>query len=184
MLIYDPEKRYTAKECLTHPYFKDLYEQEERKKGLLMLSFNGGINDSLSYIRNDDSLFIKKKDTYKKDNNNMIVLPNIKIINYNIAEDSENENSKSNINMNHIDSYVRLPKIGKIKYGKESGNWLNSNEFKNSLRHNLSNHSIDGINNNSLKTQYAKQLRKRIIEVKKHYVSPYSKKNIENNIHV
>ena len=66
----------------------------------------------------------------------------------------------------------------------ESGNWLNSNEFKNSLRHNLSNHSIEGINNNSIKTQYAKKLRKRIIEVKKNYVSPYSKKNIENNIHV
>ena len=48
MLIYDPDKRYTAKECLTHPYFKDLFEAEERKKGLLMLSFNNNINDSLS----------------------------------------------------------------------------------------------------------------------------------------
>ena len=181
MLIYDPEKRFTAKECLTHPYFKDLYEQEERKKGLFMMSFNGGINDSMSYIRNDDSLFLSKKKD-KKDN--LLVLPNIKVINFNIVEDSENENSKSNININHIDSYVRLPKIGKIKYGKETGNWLNSNEFKNSLKHNLSNHSIDGLNNSSIKTQYAKQLRKRIIEVKKNYVSPYSKKNIENNIHV
>ena len=187
MLIYDPDKRYTAKECLTHPYFKDLFEAEERKKGLLMLSFNNNINDSLSYIRNnDDSLFMSKKKE-KKDNamiNNGFILPNIKVIKYNIAEDSENENSKSNININHMDSYVRLPKIGKVKYGKESGNWLNSNEFKNSLRHNLSNHSIEGINNNSIKTQYAKKLRKRIIEVKKNYVSPYSKKNIENNIHV
>jgi serine/threonine protein kinase len=182
MLIYDPEKRFTAKQCLTHSYFRDLYEMEERKKGVLMISFNNGINDSLSYIKNDDSLImIKKKDTMRKDNN-LRILPNIKVINYNIVEDDENENSKHNIN--HIDSYIRLPRIGKIKYGKENGNLLNSNEFKNSLKHNLSNHSIDGLNNSSIRTHYIKQLKKRIINVKKNYVSPYSKKNIENNINV
>ena len=98
-------------------------------------------------------------------------------------EDSENENSKQNYNNHvHIESFIKLPRI-KFQFGKEKGNYLKSNEFKNSLKHNLSNHSIDN-NLSNIKTQYAKSLRKRISEVKKNYVSPYSKKNIENNIQI
>ena len=45
----------------------------------------------------------------------------------------------------------------------------------------ISNHSIE----NGLFTQYEKKqasIKKRINEVKKNYVSPYSKKTIENNL--
>ena len=61
---------------------------------------------------------------------------------------------------------------------------MNSNEFK-KMKHNISNHSIDnGITLDF--TQYEKKqvinIRKRINEVKKKYISPYSKKTIENNL--
>ena len=61
---------------------------------------------------------------------------------------------------------------------------MNSNEFK-KMKHNISNHSIDN-GMSSAFTQYEKKqainIRKRINEVKKNYVSPYSKKTIENNL--
>lgn len=59
LLIYDPEERYTAKQALTHPFFKNLVDQELKvpKKSLqnytqntlLMMSFNH--NDSMSFIK-------------------------------------------------------------------------------------------------------------------------------------
>ena len=145
------------------------------------------LKDSISFIKGEDSMFIHRKANNKKENKkDTMILPNIKVYNYSIMEDSE-ENSKQNYNNGYyqvggnMESFVKLPRI-KFQFGKEKGNYLNSNEFKNSLKHNLSNHSIDNIIN--IKTQYAKSLRKRISEVKKNYVSPYSKKNIENNIQI
>ena len=179
MLIYNPDERITAKQALNHSYFKDLVESEQKK----MMS----LNDSISFIKGEDSMFIHRKANNKKENKkDTMILPNIKVYNYSIMEDSE-ENSKQNYNNGYyqvggnMESFVKLPRI-KFQFGKEKGNYLNSNEFKNSLKHNLSNHSIDNIIN--IKTQYAKSLRKRISEVKKNYVSPYSKKNIENNIQI
>ena len=100
-----------------------------------------------------------------------------------IIKDSTGENSKQNYGGHaNVESFIKLPRI-KFQFGKEKGNYLKSNEFKNSLKHNLSNHSIDN-NLSNIKTQYAKSLRKRISDVKKNYISPYSKKNIENNIQI
>ena len=61
---------------------------------------------------------------------------------------------------------------------------MNSNEFK-KIKHNISNHSIDkGMS--SAFTQYENKpeidIKKRIDKVKKNYISPYSKKTIENNL--
>ena len=175
MLIYDPEQRITARQALSHPYFKDLLEKENRK----MMS----LNDSISYIRPEDcSLLMNRKGTKKVLKKDGSFLPNIRVYNYSIIEDSEGEGSKQNYNgHNHVESFVKLPRLN-FHYSKEKGSYLNSNEFKNSLRHNLSNHSIDNITN--IKTQYAKSLRKRISEVKKNYVSPYSKRTIENIIKI
>ena len=62
MLIYDPEKRYTAKQCLNHEYFKDLISEELKASKLsqgnfqydpmLVLSFY----DSGSLAKIDDSI--------------------------------------------------------------------------------------------------------------------------------
>ena len=191
MLIYDPEKRITAKQALNHPYFKDLYEQEQRK----MMS----LNDSISFIKGaDDSMFMNKK-PIKRDSNGMsnyninnnnntnkkeTILPNIKVYNYSIMEDSENENSKQNINNQAFADFVKLPRLN-FQFGKEKGNYLNSNEFKSSLKHNLSNHSIDNILNNNI-THYKKGVKqyKKLGEIRRNYVSPYSKKIIQNIIQI
>jgi renal tumor antigen len=190
MLIYDPEKRITAKQALNHPYFKDLYEQEQRK----MMS----LNDSISFIKGaDDSMFMNKKpikrdsngmSNYNINNNNTnkkeTILPNIKVYNYSIMEDSENENSKQNINNQAFADFVKLPRLN-FQFGKEKGNYLNSNEFKSSLKHNLSNHSIDNILNNNI-THYKKGVKqyRKLGEIRRNYVSPYSKKIIQNIIQI
>ena len=113
-------------------------------------------------------------------------LPVIKL--NNINEDSKGEDSFNNsMSKKHQDSYLRLPKISqknKIFGNMANFNLMNSNEFK-KMKHNISNHSIDN-GMSSAFTQYEKKqainIRKRINEVKKNYVSPYSKKTIENNL--
>ena len=129
---------------------------------------------------------IKNQNINNKYNYNKL-LPAI-LLNH-INEDSKGEDSfnNSSISKNHQDSYLRLPKISENKniYANIANlNLLNSNEFK-KMKHNISNHSIE--NGISLDfTQYEKKqglnIRKRINEVKKKYISPYSKKTIENNL--
>ena len=187
MLVYDPDKRITAKQALNHPYFKDLYEQEQKK----MMS----LNDSISFVKGvDDSMFMNKK-MIKRDSNGMniyhvhnkkdtVLLPNIKVYNYSIMEDSERENSKQDgVSQGFVD-LIKLPQLN-LQFGKEKGNYMNSNEFKNSLRYNLSNHSIDNIVNSN-KTQYKKGAKhaKKFGDNRKNYVSPYSKKIIQNIIQI
>ena len=219
MIEYDPEKRLTAQKCLNHIYFKDLVEQEAKlnkmnqMNPLLKMSFN----DSLSFIKNDDSLQMINQNTKtikvkkEKSNSNISIhgnvmqintneninikikngqiFPEIKGINYNYNEDSKDEDSFNNSlnSKKHQDSYLRLPKIPQKNkfFGEGVEKFLNSNEFK-KLKHNISNHSIDkGMN--SIYTQYEKNplinvnTKKSFKRLKKDYVSPYSKKNIENN---
>ena len=224
MLIYDPDLRPTARECLNHKCFKEFVQQEIKnakksqlnfyQNSILMKSFN----DSIS-IRNDDSIQIINLNNNNTNNNyginnynnsktlktkkeasisNMsfknandkynyknILLPLIKL--NNINEDSKGEDSfnNSSIIKKNQDSYLRLPKIAQKKslFGGIM-NFMNSNEFK-KLKHNISNHSIDKVMSSAF-TQYEKKqkinIKKRINEVKKNYVSPYSKKIIENNL--
>ncbi len=226
MLIYDPDMRPTARECLNHECFKEFLEYDLKKakmsqnnfyqNSILMKSFN----DSTSGIK-DDSIHIINNNNYNynNNNNNNTKNPNFKTIkiikessnsnlsfrninihnNYknmllpmiklnNINEDSKGEDSFNNsLSKKKQDSYLRLPKISqknKMFGGIGALNFMNSNEFK-KIKHNISNHSIDnGIS--SAFTQYEKKqainIRKRINEVKKNYVSPYSKKTIENNL--
>ena len=224
MLIYDPDLRPTARECLNHKCFKEFVQQEIKnakksqlnfyQNSILMKSFN----DSIS-IRNDDSIQIINLNNNNTNNNyginnynnsktlktkkeasisNMsfknandkynyknILLPLIKL--NNINEDSKGEDSfnNSSISKKNQDSYLRLPKISQKKslFGGVI-NFMNSNEFK-KLKHNISNHSLDKVISSAF-TQYEKKqkinIKKRINEVKKNYVSPYSKKIIENNL--
>jgi serine/threonine protein kinase len=235
MLIYDPDKRLTAKQCLSHECFKEFVEQELKmtkmsqinffQNSILMKSFN----DSVSCIKSNDSMQVinmnnnNNKNNYNSNNYNVnnqnlksktlktkkeasnsnlsfknvnnvnnnynyknILLPLIKL--NNINEDSKGEDSFNNsISKKNQDSYLRLPKIpqkSKMFGGIGSQNFLNSNEFK-KIKHNISNHSIDkGMS--SAFTHYEKKqkvdIRKKINEAKKNYISPYSKKTIENNL--
>ena len=222
MLIYDPDKRPTAKECLNHECFKDLLEQDLKvtkmsqinfyQNSNLMKSFNDFMSDnkddSMQNKNNNNknnnnynqSVYYKTLKNLKESSNSNLNIKNSNNNNYNyknillplirlnnINEDSKGEDSFNNsMDKNNRDS-LRLPKIPqKNKMFGIFGpyNFMNSNEFK-KIKHNISNHSIDnGIS--SAFTQYEKKqkinIRKRINEVKKNYISPYSKKTIENNL--
>ena len=224
MLIYDPDLRPTARQCLYHECFRKFVEQDLKKAKMSQMNFYQNsilmknFNDSIS-IKNDDSiqiinlnnnnnygmnnynnsktLKVKKEgsnsnisfkntnNTGNKYNYKNILLPLVKL--NNINEDSKGEDSfnNSSIIKKNQDSYLRLPKIVQKKslFGGIM-NFMNSNEFK-KLKHNISNHSIDKVMSSAC-TQYEKKqkinIKKRINEVKKNYISPYSKKIIENNL--
>ena len=230
MLIYDPDLRPTARQCLFHECFKEFVQQDLKRAKMSQMNFYQNsilmksFNDSIS-IKNDDSIQIINLNNNNYNNNNYnnniyainnynnsktlktkkeasnsnisfknsgnkynyknILLPLIKL--NNISEDSKGEDSfnNSSISKKNQDSYLRLPKIPQKKSLFGGGiNFMNSNEFK-KLKHNISNHSIDKVMSSAF-TQYEKKqkfnIKKRINEVKKNYVSPYSKKIIENNL--
>ena len=210
MLIYDPDLRPTARDCLNHECFKEFIEQDLKRAkqsqmnfyqdSILMKSFNDSISikneDSIQIINLNNNVNYNNSKTLKtkkeasnsnmslKNGNNKynyknILLPALKL--NNISEDSKGEDSFNNslISKKNQDSYLRLPKIAqKNNLFGEAINFLNSNEFK-KLKHNISNHSIDKVISSGF-TQYEKKqkinMKKRINEVKKNYVSPYSKK--------
>ena len=125
------------------------------------------------------------KNANDKYNYKNILLPLIKL--NNINEDSKGEDSfnNSSISKKNQDSYLRLPKISQKKslFGGVI-NFMNSNEFK-KLKHNISNHSLDKVISSAF-TQYEKKqkinIKKRVNDVKKNYVSPYSKKELRTII--
>jgi len=234
MLIYDPDMRPTARECLNHECFKEFLEYDLKKakmsqnnfyqNSILMKSFNDSIsmkndesiqiinlnnnnisgsgnnNYGINNYNNSKTLKAKKEGSNTnislknnfgdKYNYKNILLPVIKL--NNISEDSKGEDSfnNSSISKKNQDSFLRLPKIpqkNKIfggAFGFGGINFMNSNEFK-KLKHNISNHSIDKVLSSAF-TQYEKKekvkIKKRVNEVKKNYLSPYSKKIIENNL--
>ena len=217
MLIYDPDLRPTARECLNHECFKEFVEQDLKSKitqtniyqdSILMKSFNDSIskrndesiqiinlnsNNNLNNIYNNSKTLKTKKEASipnlniinPKYNYNNILLPVLKL--NNINEDSKGEDSfnNSSIIKKNQDPYLRLPKI-KEKNNNilDAVNFMNSNDFK-KLKHNISNHSIDKVMSSAFTIYEKKQkvnIKKRINEVKKNYMSPYSKKIIENNL--
>ena len=234
MLIYDPDMRPTARECLNHECFKEFLEYDLKKakmsqnnfyqNSILMKSFNDSIsmkndesiqiinlnnnnisgsgnnNYGINNYNNSKTLKAKKEGSNTnislknnfgdKYNYKNILLPVIKL--NNISEDSKGEDSfnNSSISKKNQDSFLRLPKIQQKNkifgggFGFGGINFMNSNEFK-KLKHNISNHSIDKVLSSAF-TQYEKKekvnIKKRVNEVKKNYISPYSKKIIENNL--
>ena len=219
MLIYDPDLRPTARDCLNHECFKEFVEQDLKNKlnqnnFYQDSSFMKSFNDSLS-IKNDESIQIvnlnnlnnnninnnynnsktlkTKKEASNSNLNNIntkynynnILLPVLKL--NNINEDSKGEDSfnNSSIIKKNIDPCLKLPKIAEKNNNIfDAVNFMNSNEFKR-LKHNISNHSIDKVMSSAFTIYEKKQkvnIKKRINEVKKNYISPYSKKIIENNL--
>ena len=219
MLIYDPDLRPTARDCLNHECFKEFVEQDLKNKlnqnnFYQDSSFMKSFNDSLS-IKNDESIQIvnlnnlnnnninnnynnsktlkTKKEASNSNLNNIntkynynnILLPVLKL--NNINEDSKGEDSfnNSSIIKKNIDPHLKLPNIAEKNNNIfDAVNFMNSNEFKR-LKHNISNHSIDKVMSSAFTIYEKKQkvnIKKRINEVKKNYISPYSKKIIENNL--
>jgi hypothetical protein len=59
LLIYNPEERFSAKQALSHPHFKDLVEQEAKMTKLSTHNFNSILiksfhNDSQSMIKSTE----------------------------------------------------------------------------------------------------------------------------------
>ena len=148
--MYIPEERYSAKQALNHPYFKELNKQDmqiQAKQSLmnfkyiilliffnsphpnLMGSFN---NDSQNNIKSTDETNINSKNK-KNAQDKGPFLPNIKVNIYidgnqkykNDSDDSDMENK------DNIMTYVKLPKIKQDvqKIGMQGKNFINSNGF-------------------------------------------------------
>ena len=190
MLIYDANKRYTAKECLNHVYFRDLVEQELKLSKMSLVNFRsnpliGSMNEFNSF-KLDEGQIVNIKTIGKSNignNDKDIILPEIKI------KKRNNEISKYDDSPIHVgtkrDFIYKLPIIGnKFKLWGE-GNFINSNDFKRSMRQNLSKDNIEKMMNeyntsNDKKKDYVKKTK----EFKKNYVSPYSMKTIANNFYL
>ena len=198
MLIYDPEKRYTAKQCLNHEYFRDLLSEDLKFSKLSQGSFQHdpsllkSFYDPGSLARFDDSVqidnqilnnslhatFLAKKERENNFANNSVGLnKNLsklpEIAGSNVYEGENSFNGSFRLTKNN-DKDIKLPKIQQF---------LNSNEFK-IIRRDMSNHSIEKMFPNNF-TLYQKKpqgnsIKKRINEIKKNYVSPYSKRNLGN----
>lgn len=100
---------------------------------------------------------------------------------HNDSYDSSNENHRNNMK-----TYMKLPNIYKNDYAynkqnlKNESKFYNSNEFKNAIKHNISNNSIE-----MQKTQYVnpkQNMIKKMHDLKKAYVSPYSMRVMQNHI--
>ena len=203
MLAYDPDKRLTAQNSLLMKSFNDSNSYLKMDDSMLYKNNNNNRNNNQNNNSHSKSKLIKQK----KESSNINLIGNGIIKNQNvnnkynynkllpaillnhINEDSKGEDSFNNsiISKKNQDSYLRLPKISEnriINGNITNLNLMNSNEFK-KMKHNISNHSIE--NGISLDfTQYDKKepinIRKKMNEVKKKYISPYSIKNIENNL--
>jgi serine/threonine protein kinase len=101
LLVYNPEERFSAKQALAHPHFKDLVEQEAKQTKISTNNFNSVLiksfhNDSQNQIRStEDSQLIttnpnkKQKDKDKDKDKDKAYLPEIKV---NIIIDSKKGN--------------------------------------------------------------------------------------------
>ena len=65
MLIFDPNKRITVKECLEHPFFKNIRDpsKEEEASFNLEFEFEGDNNLTVEKLRN---LFLTVIKSYKQ----------------------------------------------------------------------------------------------------------------------
>jgi len=59
LLVYNPDERLSAKQALSHPYFKDLVEQEGKMPKMSMVGFNP-IKNFMKSIHNDSQSDIKR----------------------------------------------------------------------------------------------------------------------------
>ena len=167
MLIYDPEQRYTAKQCLCHPYFKGLLEQDMehvQKESSLnfhtnkLILFNHTlkptINDSISFINMNENDSMNMHTLRKDYLNKNTVLPDINVFKssklINITKQNE-DTKKERDNLYRIPIEMALPKIGKMISWKDNnmlyGGYFNSNGFKKSMKmkHNNIKQSIEMI---------------------------------------
>jgi len=59
LLVYNPDERLSSKQALSHPYFKDLVEQENKMTKMSMIGFNPIMNFMKSF-HNDSQSDIKR----------------------------------------------------------------------------------------------------------------------------
>ena len=178
---------------------------------LLIINVNNSLVSNINSIINSSNkietsnsnynLIYKNTNNNKEKNNknnynynyNELLLPLIK--SNNINEDSKDkdikeEDSLNNSMNNKKKEYIALPKIASINNRKFGGiaDIINPNEYNKML--NIISNNKNNIDKIKLPiyNHYDKKpkvdMKKRINEIKKNYVSPYAKKNIENNIYI
>ena len=110
MLIYDPDLRPTARQCLNHECFKEFVEQDLKRAKMSQMNFYQNsifmksFNDSIS-IKNDDSIQIIN---LNNNNNN-----NYGINNYNNSKTlkAKKEGSNSNISLKNTNNKYNYKNI-------------------------------------------------------------------------
>ena len=142
MLIYDPDKRPTAKQCLNHECFKDLVELDLKmtkmsqinfyQNSILMKSFN----DSISGIKDDSIQIININN-----NNNYYQNMNSKTLKTKKEASNSNLNFKNNNNNNNYNyknillPLIKLNNINEDSKGEDSfNNSMNKNNRDSYLR--------------------------------------------------
>ena len=114
MLIYDPEKRPTAKQCLNHECFKDLVEQDLKMTKMSQINFYHNsilmksFNDSISGIK-DDSIQIINMNNNNNYNNNQNI--NSKTLKTKKESSNSNLSLKNGNNNNYNYKNILLPVI-------------------------------------------------------------------------
>lgn len=187
MLNYNPEERYSAKQALQHPFFKDLVESNSTANNnsqkmpigmntnqtTIMKSF---INESLSIIKSTEesqnNIIIKKKG--KENKIPPYLLPCVKRSNgdqHSNRSGNDSYSEENSLQQQQQQQKIKLPKLGKLKFN----NVPVENKNNSILEYNNN-------NNNNNCTQYLKgvSMSKKMNMLKQKYVSPYSQKVIFN----
>ena len=105
LLVYNPDERFSAKQCLQHSYFKDINQNSYAIKEQSNMK---NVNDSFSMVKNnnDDSINQKKKNNEQKNNNEKVgtKLSNLNALTMGSSHSLNNNNSLNNINKVHNNS--------------------------------------------------------------------------------
>lgn len=140
MITYNPDNRPSASQIIKHAYFKDLKELDESRRGGNALTKGVAIDNLSQYSRRNSDNASDGGDSVN----------------------SKSFNNKSKKKFMKNSHQINFPPIKNIKDGKKKKKAKAPHaEFKHSLKHNSSNHSITG---------------KKIIPGVKKFYSPYSQR--------
>uniref|UniRef100_A0A7S3JDJ9 Uncharacterized protein n=1 Tax=Euplotes harpa TaxID=151035 RepID=A0A7S3JDJ9_9SPIT len=125
MITYNPDDRPSASQIIKHAYFKDLKELDDSKKGGATVTKGIALDNQSQYSRRNSD---------------------------NVSEGGDSENSKSfnSKSKKKLDKFIKnphqinFPPIKNPKDSKKKKKKSPPAEFKQSLKHNSSNHSITG----------------------------------------
>lgn len=205
MLCYDPDKRYTAKECLSHEYFRDLIEKDLKQNKISLINFrknpillsNANNTSMISIDAKKYDELSPERDKYndKNENNkNLNYLPHITKFRYNPSHrknkaeeryfDKDDDDFQMNMNL-HLQNLATFCKLPRISNNHKSG-WKNSS-LKNNMSQGTMNKLFEGMTQYHVTNMGNMKIHKSVNKLKfkgKNYKSPYAKDIIATHIKI